>query len=319
MSVSQPTLFGEVGPRLPIADGHPAVFSDPVLAKFDELIEPGSLVLDPFAGTGKIHRLADVRTVGVEIQPAWAELHPRTICANARALPFADASFDMIATSPCYGNRMADHHENRDGSYRRSYFHDHRRLTGDPTARLHPDNAGLLKFTDSKYRTDHRAFWAEAVRVLRPGGGFLLNAKDYLSTQGPADGYRVWDEEHSKFRYRVTAWHVDVLVDLGLKVVGDHKVTTSGNRRGANRERIDAEDVIVLEKPTSGIRSPVSMAPRNPGGTGLAPGLKGTLPARDDGPYVNGYTPEVAARLANKVARARAAAPAYRARYDGAP
>lgn len=71
-------------------------------------------VLDPFAGAGGIHDLAEqaVETYGVELQPEWAAAHERTITGSVLELPsiFPAGTFDVLATSPCYGNRMADAH-----------------------------------------------------------------------------------------------------------------------------------------------------------------------------------------------------------------
>jgi tRNA G10 N-methylase Trm11 len=84
-------------------------------------------------------------------------------------LPFADASIDAIVTSPTYGNRLADHHRASDPLLRRSYTHD----LGRP---LHSENSGAMQWGDA-YRAFHRRAWAEAVRVLKPGGRFVLNVK----------------------------------------------------------------------------------------------------------------------------------------------
>jgi len=100
---------------------HRAQFSDSVLDVLAELVPDGTRVLNPFAGTGRVHELG-TRIVGVE--PEWASVHSRTIVADVRALPFTAETFDMNATSPAYGNRLADHHEARDGSVRRSCRHD---------------------------------------------------------------------------------------------------------------------------------------------------------------------------------------------------
>jgi tRNA G10 N-methylase Trm11 len=53
---------------------HPAKFSDEILARIhvhdtDSPLRP--LILDPFAGTGKVHRLDGIRSIGVEIEPEW--------------------------------------------------------------------------------------------------------------------------------------------------------------------------------------------------------------------------------------------------------
>ena len=72
----------------------------------------GGLILDPFAGTGGVHHLASekYRTIGVEIEAAWATIPCDTIQGDALALPFGDHSFDCVVTSPVYGNRFSDHH-----------------------------------------------------------------------------------------------------------------------------------------------------------------------------------------------------------------
>ena len=80
-------------------------------------------VLDPFAGTGRIHQLPN-ETVGIEIEPEWAALHDDTICGSALALPFDSDSFDAIVTSPTYGNRLADAGYSATPDRRHSYTFD---------------------------------------------------------------------------------------------------------------------------------------------------------------------------------------------------
>ena len=103
----------------------------------------------------------DLETVGVELEPEWADLHPDTFVGNALALKFDDADFDAVVTSPTYGNRLADHHNAKDGSVRRSYTHDLGR-------QLQEDNSGAMHW-GPKYRDFHRKAWIEAKRVIRPG------------------------------------------------------------------------------------------------------------------------------------------------------
>lgn len=103
---------------------HPAKFPNYVLARVELFVraEARALgrparVLDPFAGVGRIHDLPRryAETTGVEIEPEWAACRERTIHGDATALPEEWAGrFDVVATSPCYGNRIADHHEARD-------------------------------------------------------------------------------------------------------------------------------------------------------------------------------------------------------------
>ena len=137
---------------------HPARFSNAILVKIDERLQARRVVLDPFAGTGRIHELGTSkrRTIGVEIEPECAAKHPDTLLGNALNLPFADESVDAIATSPTYRNRMADHHKATDDSTRYTHTSGHA---------LAADNSGQLRWGD-KYRAFHEAVWAEAVRVL---------------------------------------------------------------------------------------------------------------------------------------------------------
>lgn len=73
---------------------HPAPYPLKMLPLLAELVPADEFpkVLDPFAGTGRIHELPN-ETVGVEIEPEWAALHPDTICGSALELPFDDGSF----------------------------------------------------------------------------------------------------------------------------------------------------------------------------------------------------------------------------------
>jgi hypothetical protein len=101
---------------------HPARYSPAILVNIrEELKRIEGPVLDPFAGTGRIHLLGRDDTVGIEIGPEWAQLHQRTFRGDATELPFSDETFGAVAISPCYGNRMADLYDGRDGSRRHTY------------------------------------------------------------------------------------------------------------------------------------------------------------------------------------------------------
>jgi len=71
---------------------HPARYSPEVLEVLSAEIGPVTgPVLDPFAGTGRIHQIGRDDTIGIEIEPEWANLHPRTFHGDATELPFLDA------------------------------------------------------------------------------------------------------------------------------------------------------------------------------------------------------------------------------------
>jgi hypothetical protein len=214
---------------------HPAPFSDPILDEVTEhLRERGETgtVLDPFAGTGRVHDLrerAGVDTVGVEIEPEWAAKHPDTIQGNALELTntIEPESVDAIVTSPTYGNRMADHHDAKDHSVRLTYKHT---LGHD----LHDDNSGQLQWGD-EYRRFHEIAWAEAVAALKPGGTLTLNIKNHVRN-GEVQ--------------RVAEWHANTLIDLNMRIDQIQSVPTRGLMAGDNADqRTGAEYVITFRKP----------------------------------------------------------------------
>jgi DNA modification methylase len=195
---------------------HPAKFGDaliPVLAEtIKDYVPLGGVVLDPFAGVGKIH-LLPYHTVGVEIEPEWANQHSQTIVGDALKLPFPANTFDAVCTSPVFGNRMSDHHDAKDDSVRYSYKHT---LGRD----LHPNNSGQLQWGDA-YRSFHRLAWAEVARVIKPKGVFVLNISDHI---------------RSFCRMPVSAWHTNTIIRLGFDYLDRIPVETKRLRYGANRE-----------------------------------------------------------------------------------
>jgi tRNA G10 N-methylase Trm11 len=217
--------FDLPAPTLRPAEKHPARFSPTVLAEIQFHVY--GKVLDPFAGTGKIHRLSRCETYGVEIEPEWAIWDPRTIVGDATALPFEDEFFDCIATSPCYGNRFADHHVPGKAT-QRTYRQDLGRA-------LHPQSAGKLHWDRGPaYREFHVRAWHEAARVLEPEGRFILNISDYIC-KGRIEP--------------VSEWHLSALRDLGFELRHRTLVPTRRMKHGRNHEaRVEGEWVFVLTR-----------------------------------------------------------------------
>ncbi len=214
-------------PLLANGTSHPARYSTALLPVFADFLDGATTVLDPFAGTGRIHELEEYgyETVGVEIEPEWAELHDRTEVGDALELRFKSASFDAICTSPTFGNRMADHHDAKDASTRRSYRHDLGRA-------LHPHNSGKLQWGDA-YRDFHERAWKEVSRVLRPKGIFVLNIKDHF---------------RNKKREFVAGWHVTTMCRLGFTLREHEEVDTPAMRAGENSDARVPEQVYAFTK-----------------------------------------------------------------------
>jgi tRNA G10 N-methylase Trm11 len=208
---------------------HPAVFSDAVLARIAPIIAGRSNILDPFAGVGKLTEVLspDQEFVGFEIEEEWASQNPRVTCIDAfQGMKLYNQFFDAVVTSPPYGNRMADHHEAKDGSHRRTYRH----YLGRP---LHPANSGRLQW-GGKYRAFHVLAWREAWRCVSRGGIFVLNVKNHIR-----NGKEQW----------VTEWHASVLSSMPRSLLKCWiTVPVHGYRYGDNRVRIPYESILVFEK-----------------------------------------------------------------------
>ena len=252
-----------VAPAPDLDVSHPAKFSQEVLEAIDLIVPEGARVLDPFAGVGYIHRLEGRETWGIELEPEWGEVHPRTLVGNALTMPFPDSSWRWVVTSCTYGNRMADHHDARErckacrgnGKTITGYLPEGQALTdGTPCQKcegrgfrsykrltyrhqlgreLHPENSGQLQW-GPKYRAFHERAWDEVWRVLEYGGRFVLNLKNHHRDKEVA---------------RVMEWHLNDLVRRGFTLLQVEVVETQGMGMGQNRDaRESHEFVLVFER-----------------------------------------------------------------------
>lgn len=257
---AQKSCTAEVAP--PPAHDHPAMFSRELFGPLAATIRGRHRVLDPFAGTGRIHTIAEAagvpRSTGIELEPEWANVDRfpgpkrRQIVGDSLLVlrRYRPGAFDAVLTSPAYGNRMADKHEAKDSckpcggsglegtaecrvckgtglSRRNTYRH---RL-GRP---LSENNGGGMQW-GPEYRNLHRAIWEASVRVLAPGGVFVVNCSNHIRLGQVVD---------------VCGWHRDVLIEMGLNVVQVVEVETRRQRHGANAQlRVAGEQIMVCERP----------------------------------------------------------------------
>jgi len=233
----------------PSAD-HPAKFSPEVLAAIDRLLDSyppahDTRALDPFAGTGGVLGLAWARHLHWtlnELEPEWAlTAELRMIAADIAGVvlcydwlvlhehPSMQQAFALVVTSPVYGNRMADKHQQgaKDTSRRITYRHKLGRTLSEGSA------AGMQWGDD--YRQFHRQAWEGVWQVMAPGGLFVLNVSDHI---------------RDKEKVPVTAWHRATLSRIGFEYVETEQVVTKRMKFGANADaRVEWESVMLWRKP----------------------------------------------------------------------
>jgi tRNA G10 N-methylase Trm11 len=231
---------------------HPAKYTKGFAERFAEiLVRHGARnVIDPFAGVGGLVEVRDFGYDGViwlnELEREWAMQTPNDdpywsevyVCVgDAESMYFDDNEFDAAVTSVTYGNRMADHHDAKDGSRRNTYKHAlERDLTPGNTGAMH---FGTTRKTRFDYCTKHKRCYVELRRVLADGRIFVLNVSDHI---------------RKGRRMRVALWHRLCLQSLGFEVIEEQRVATPRNRQGANGDkRVEYESIIVfrLRKPPS--------------------------------------------------------------------
>ena len=183
---------------------HPATFSRVVIAAIDAALPVEGRVLDPFAGTGRIHELSGLSAAHRRrrTRTRVGGMHPGTVVGDATALPFPDDTFDAVATSPAYGNRMADSYDGRDGTTRYTY----RCSLGRPSS----DGSGAALAWSDAYRQLHRQAIAEMVRVVRPGGRIVVNVRDHIRRGKHVPVVAWWVDELAAATTGTTVSMIDV-------------------------------------------------------------------------------------------------------------
>lgn len=237
---------------------HPSKFSPNVLTVMRHALnqyEPlrHCNVLDPFGGVGGIHELGNefgCRTTWcVELEIEWAAQaaeHGWSWCgdffkfaptggtlmgpwfhkAPGWMKPSPDL-FDVIATSPTYGNRMADHHNARDSSTRITYKH---KLGRDPS----PGSSAVMHY-GPEYKAFHIRAYSRFRELLVPDGLIMLNVSDFIRAGKVVEASK---------------WHHDRMVQLGFEHLKTYQIPTQRMGMGANRDaRVDGEQLHVYRAP----------------------------------------------------------------------
>jgi tRNA G10 N-methylase Trm11 len=214
---------------------HPAQFPDKVIQVCASILMKYDMrrVLDPMAGTGKVAGMKWFGFTGDvycnDIEREWKRDYfpvDGWTFDDAANLPWNSGVFDAIVTSPTWGNRMADHHNAKDQSRRMTYRHCLGR-------KLTEGNTGNLQWGEA-YKKMHRLIYDECIRVLKPGGIFIVNVGNHIRKGKVVD---------------VVAWHRQELLSKGLNVLKFEKVPAPKMGFGANREkRVFEEWVLAFVK-----------------------------------------------------------------------
>lgn len=215
---------------------HPAKYTDSFIPKFAEILQGCDLVLDPFGGVGKLALIKDFgfkgKIVCNELESEWADSSIHSVdkwhIGDAADLHWAENdSFDAICTSPTYGNRMADHHNAKDGSKRVTYKH----FLGRD---LNPENTGRMQWGE-KYKSKHIEIYKELKRVLKPNGKLVINISNHIRKGAEVD---------------VVGWKKEVLISLGFDFSEEIKIETPRMGFGQNaKARVQHESILTFTKP----------------------------------------------------------------------
>jgi DNA modification methylase len=130
--------------------------------------EPGDLVLDPMAGSGTTIDVCndeERRCIAYDI----SSIRPDIIQNDARKMPLADTTVDMVFIDSPYGDNL--------------YYNDH------------PDNIGKISAEDDQFYEELDKVMAECYRVLKPGKilGWLIGDQ-WVKKKFTPVGFRVYKD-----------------------------------------------------------------------------------------------------------------------------
>ncbi len=221
---------------------HPAKYTDKFIPIFADILKDCKVVLDPFAGTGKISKIKNFGFKGKiicnEIEKDFADIEKNDLqifgssvdewhIGDAENLNYLkDSSVDGICTSPTYGNRMADNFNAKNGSRYITYTH----CIGH---KLQDGNTGKMQFGE-QYETKHERIYKELFRVLKNNGIFVCNVSNFIKNGNEVN---------------VVGFHRKALEKTGLSFIEERKIETPRMGFGANREkRVKYESILIFKK-----------------------------------------------------------------------
>jgi len=235
---------------------HPAAYPGNIIDKIGSILNSldVSNVLDIFGGIGRIGKIKETGFTGTvmanELEPQWRGKDTKALHAangvdistigDSRNLPLEDGSIDAIATSPTYGNLMGAQSPSRDDTYKA--------FAGE----LSEGNTGGLVW-GPEYEQLHKEIYKEASRVVKDGGHFILNMKDFPSRAKnswiPKKGSAVNVVDQI---VQTTEWHSNELQKLGFTpqkryIIPEGRAINSSHKRD-RAKTVGYEDIIVFNK-----------------------------------------------------------------------
>lgn len=128
----------------------------------------------------------------------------------------------------CYGNRMADTYDGRDGSKRMTYRLSLGRMPS-------PDSAAVIQW-GPKYREFHTRVMVAVLPKLAPGALVVINMSNHV---------------RGDIEMHVVEWWVQMLTGLGLRLLAVEPVGTPRFGYGSNHDaRADTEFLLVFRVPS---------------------------------------------------------------------
>lgn len=138
-----------------------------------------------------------------------------------------EANIEMVMKCDvCYGTGF---------SMRRGYVHDLRRYTSNRDYELDPESSARNYAWQLEYWRKQIAYWIEAFRILRSGGLFMLDVKNFIKSNKVVD---------------VVGQHRQLVLLAGFEIERELRLEARGLRHGANyKARVDHHVIIISRKP----------------------------------------------------------------------